>query len=554
MRGLLMVNTVAAFTSSAFALATPLISMVVYDRIIPHSSMHSMTAVVVAALVFVALDLSVRLARRAFMSARSKVLADQLAVAAFKGLMSEQRWTSGGGSEAVDRQIGTNLLKDADAVRNGLATAGATVFGEGPWLILFILVLVLLAPPVVAIVTAVAVTSLVGIGVFDALRAGRTTSRPSDRLSALRVATVTDGLSNRLLCMRLGVTAFFAERVAGATRLFDGGLDRHASTGLLGSLQAGWQQLVIIGVLALAAPAAMSREISMGALIATTILATRACATASTVAMAIPRVMDAWRARAHLVDLVADERARVPDMAGRALDRSPAGPGELVLKEVRVERSDGGPPILDNVTARFESGRIHVISGPSSVGKSTLEGVIAGLRRPNAGSVLVDGVPLHALSPQARRETVASCGQEDAQPITGTLLENIALGRRVPEAAAIELLRAMGPVGAALLAHPNAMTRQLGGPIGLSPSERQALRLARLLATRLPRVVVIDDPVAMVDAESARAIAALLERSLQGRTGIVFVNEQQRHLVVATLSNPFHLDMGAGGRLRAFLR
>jgi ABC-type protease/lipase transport system fused ATPase/permease subunit len=152
-----MVNTVAAFTSSAFALATPLISMVVYDRIIPHSSMHSMTAVVVAALVFVALDLSVRLARRAFMSARSKVLADQLAVAAFKGLMSEQRWTLGGGSEAVDRQIGTNLLKDADAVRNGLATAGATVFGEGPWLILFILVLVLLAPPVVAIVTAIAV-------------------------------------------------------------------------------------------------------------------------------------------------------------------------------------------------------------------------------------------------------------------------------------------------------------------------------------------------------------------------------------------------------------
>ena len=174
---------------------------------------------------------------------------------------------------------------------------------------------------------------------------------------------------------------------------------------------------------------------------------------------------------------------------------------------------------VHNVSFRLGAGEHLVLSGPSGVGKSTIATVAARGLDPVGGSVRIDGVDLRDADPDQVRSIVVVCDQ-DAHLFDTTVAENLRIGR--PDASDAMLWRALTLVGldrwAADLPEGLATSvGQLGDAV--SGGERRRIALARALLSPAP-VLVLDEPTAHLDAESAAIVEENLRRELRHRTVI----------------------------------
>jgi len=182
-----------------------------------------------------------------------------------------------------------------------------------------------------------------------------------------------------------------------------------------------------------------------------------------------------------------------------------------------IEPCDNAGPAVRDVSFRVRAGEQVEISGPSGIGKSTLAALAARFLDPVSGSVRIDGTDLREIDPGRVRDTVVVCGQ-DAHLFDATIRENLRIAR--PDATVSELWRILKAVRldewvAALPNGLDAAVGQFGDAV--SGGERQRIALARVLLSRAP-VVVLDEPLAHLDAQTAAAVELNLHRELRGRT------------------------------------
>jgi ABC-type multidrug transport system fused ATPase/permease subunit len=189
----------------------------------------------------------------------------------------------------------------------------------------------------------------------------------------------------------------------------------------------------------------------------------------------------------------------------------------LEAVDVEVTRESGrhrlGP--LHLVVERHE---FVGIGGPSGAGKSTLLEVLVGVRRPTAGTVLVNGTPIEQVDPVAWAGRVAFVPQQPVL-VDGTVADNVRWFRHIDHA---DVRRAcsLAALDAELAAWPEGLDTPVGdGGAALSVGQRQRVCLARALAGR-PDVVVLDEPTASLDAASETAIAQALG-GLRGQVTVV---------------------------------
>ncbi len=195
----------------------------------------------------------------------------------------------------------------------------------------------------------------------------------------------------------------------------------------------------------------------------------------------------------------------------------------LIADDLQKTYRSGGRPLsaLQNVSFRVEPGETVAIVGPSGSGKTTLLGLLAGLDRPTAGRVLLDGTDLGALSEddraRLRREKIGFVFQSFQLIPTLTARENVAVpldlaGDRGGAARADELLERVG----------------LGGrghhfPAQLSGGEQQRVALARAFIHR-PSILFADEPTGNLDAATgARIIELMMELNREVGTTLVLV-------------------------------
>jgi iron complex transport system ATP-binding protein len=157
----------------------------------------------------------------------------------------------------------------------------------------------------------------------------------------------------------------------------------------------------------------------------------------------------------------------------------------------------GGKAVLDGVDAAFAPGQVTAVLGPNGAGKSTLLACLAGLRRPEAGSVTLDGAPVAKLAPRARARRIGYLPQssETAWPIEARILVGLgrtpfigARGLSAADAAAIEA--ALAAAGASELGERIVTT--------LSGGERARVLIARALAGE-PDWLLADEPLTGLD-------------------------------------------------------
>ena len=165
--------------------------------------------------------------------------------------------------------------------------------------------------------------------------------------------------------------------------------------------------------------------------------------------------------------------------------------------------------ILDGITFSIPAKQTVAVVGPSGSGKSTLLGLMAGLDRPTAGSIELDGTNITTLSESRmarfRRETIGYIFQSFHLIPTLTALENVA----VPLELSGEI-RASGRA-AELLAAVGLSDRMKHYPVQLSGGEQQRVAVARAFACR-PPILLADEPTGSLDAATAIRVAELILR------------------------------------------
>jgi putative ABC transport system ATP-binding protein len=184
-------------------------------------------------------------------------------------------------------------------------------------------------------------------------------------------------------------------------------------------------------------------------------------------------------------------------------------PPRIELRSLTKTFRSGGRDlhVLTGVDLAVASGESVAVLGPSGSGKSTLLALIAGLDRPTAGEVLLDGEPVHRLSEDElallRRRRIGFVFQSFQLMPNMTALENVLLP--------LELLAAPDARAQArqLLARVGLSDREDHYPAQLSGGEQQRVALARAFAPR-PAVLLADEPTGNLDRDTGRQVLALI--------------------------------------------
>jgi sulfate/thiosulfate transport system ATP-binding protein len=170
-----------------------------------------------------------------------------------------------------------------------------------------------------------------------------------------------------------------------------------------------------------------------------------------------------------------------------------------------VSRRFGDFEALDDVSVEIPSGSLTALLGPSGSGKSTLLRVIAGLERPDAGAVEIDGRDATRQPPQ--RRGVGFVFQHYAAFKHMTVRENIAFGLKVQRRGKVEIRQRVDEL-MELVQLPGLADRY---PAQLSGGQRQRMALARALAVE-PQVLLLDEPFGALDARVRKELRAWLRR------------------------------------------
>jgi ATP-binding cassette, subfamily C, bacterial CydD len=231
--------------------------------------------------------------------------------------------------------------------------------------------------------------------------------------------------------------------------------------------------------------------------------------------------------------LAAAERIlEVLDAPGALAVREPMLPAPdparaaLSFDDVRFDYPDRGRPVLDGVTFTLAPGQATALVGPSGAGKTTLAKLVARLADPSAGTVSCGGVDLRRVDPAAWRARVAWVPQR-CTLFDGTVEDNVRLARPGASAAEVELaLRAAG-AHELVAALPDGLRTRVGdGGRRLSAGQTRRIALARAFLDGAP-LVVLDEPTAHLDTESAAAIEDAIARLARGRTVLLITHRAE---------------------------
>jgi HlyB family type I secretion system ABC transporter len=335
--------------------------------------------------------------------------------------------------------------------------------------------------------------------------------------------TISQALTVKALGLEPEMERRFKQRLAdAATNTFRAG---HLG-GVIASSGQVLQQGVALLIVYVGARAIIAGELSIGALIAATILAARALAP-------MRQVIGAWQQ----LNTVRAAFARLDELLNEPTERATApGPalqvrGHLLFENVVYRYSEDAEPALEGIDLEIAPGQVLGVAGPPGSGKSTFTKLLCGLDHPERGRILLDDLDLRLWSPAVLRQQIGVVPQE-VQLFSGTIAENIALG--AADRQFERIVAAAKFVGAHdfIQRLPAGYDTRLGERgSGLSAGQRQLISIARALI-RNPRLLVLDEATSALDPLTEQALLTNLKRASRGRT-VVMVTHRLGALAIA---------------------
>ncbi|HJW12518.1 MAG TPA: type I secretion system permease/ATPase [Albitalea sp.] len=513
----------AALLVNLFALAFPMFSMNVYDRVVPNNAVETLWALAIGVLLVLGADLFMRLLRSHFVdeaSARIDVQISATLMERVLGMRLEHRPESVGSFAAN--------LRGFEQVRDFIASSTVTALIDLPFALLFVGVMAWISPwlalPVVA---AFLVILVVGYVLQHRLHQ---LSETTYKAGAMRNATLVESLTAIETIKSQGAesvvqgkweraNAFLARtnvkmRALSSTAMY--------STSTLSQLVS--VTLILIGVYLIS-----QRELTMGALIAATMLGSRALAPAGQI---VGLLMQYQGARTALESLnkIMDKPVERP--VGESFIQRPQLRGDIEFRNVKFAYPNRQDVALDGISFKIAAGERVALIGRVGSGKSTIQRLITGLYQPTEGAVLLDGIDLRQLDPADVRRN-CGCVAQDVTLFYGTLRENIAFGMPYADDSAIVAAAEVAGMTDFVNRHPRGFDMTVGERgESLSGGQRQSVGLARAVLHNAP-ILLLDEPTSAMDFSTEAQITAKVNAFAQNKT-VVLVTHRTSMLAMVT--------------------
>jgi ATP-binding cassette subfamily C protein LapB len=490
---------IAALIINMLGLASPLFVMNVYDRVVPNGAIPSLVALSIGMGLAILFDFVLRTVRSRMIDTTGKTLDVVLASNIFEHALSikmAQRPASVG--------ILANQIRDFDSVRE-FFTSGTVVSATDLFFaVIFIAVLFMIAGPL-AWIPLMLLPLMIVVGVllqWPLRRAMRRLQAEAAARHGILVETL-DGIETVRASAAEARMQTAWERSVAATARSGEAVHFWSSLALTSAgtaQQVNYVLMVVVGVFLI-----LDGKLSVGALVASTMLAGRVLSPISGIATVITRAVQTFTTLKSLNRLMALERER-PE--GRSYVSRRIDQGAIAFDNVTFRYPTGTSNALDKVSFKVAPGERIGIVGRIGSGKTTVGRLMAGFYDPQEGRVFVDDVDARQYDPADLRSGVGLVLQ-DTDLFFGTLRDNIAFGK--PEATDDEVIAAARLAGVEkfVAGHPLGYDMPIAeGGANLSGGQKQAVGLARILI-RKPRILFMDEPTAHFD---IRSEAEFLER------------------------------------------
>jgi PrtD family type I secretion system ABC transporter len=491
------------------AMLVPAIYMTqVFDRVFASRSVETLAMLSIFAAVALAFGYAMDALRARSLAWAGRALEERLAAAALSDALRQ--------AARAGRAADTDALRDVGKLRAFLSGPAIQSLMDAPWLPVYLIVIGLMHG-VLGVVASIGAALLIALGVLTE----RLTRAPGDEVqrrsrAATQRAEAMARNAEVIAGMGMGRAAIQAWRVeqdamARAQAVLT------ARQARLSALARTLRQGLQVTMLGTGAWLVIGADASPGIMIATTILLGRALQPLELLIAGWKHQLDARGAWRRLTE----RRCAPADDEGVSL---PAPAGRLDVERVSFGLEAGRPPLIKGVHFSIAAGESLGLVGPSASGKTTLARLLLGIWKPQAGTVRLDGADIAQWN---RDELGAHVGYlpQDVELFAGTVAENIARLGAVDDAQV---------VAAARLAHAHDMILRLpqgyDTPIGdggarLSGGQRQRIGLARALYGA-PKLVVLDEPNANLDAEGDEALRAALQALKARGTTVVVVGHR----------------------------
>ncbi|MCB1964378.1 MAG: type I secretion system permease/ATPase [Rhodocyclaceae bacterium] len=504
----------AALMINLFAVALPMFTMNVYDRVVPNNAIETLWMLAIGVSIVMVADLVMRTMRGYFIDLAGNRVDVKLSAYIMErvlGLQMEHRPVSAGSFAAN--------LRSFETVRDFITSATVNAFVDLPFALIFVAVIGWIAwPMVLPIIVGVIIVLLYAMSVQSRMHELAETTY---RAGALRNATLVESLVGLEAVKSLGCeghmqrkwehSASFLARVSAQLRL----LSSSTTNGAM------WvQQTVNVAVVVLGVYLIGDGELSMGGLIACSMLSSRALAPIGQVAGLLTQYHNASTALSSLNDILSRPVER-PDEANFVSRQSFSG--RIEFKDVCFAYPGQEVLALRNVSLRIEPGEKVAVLGRVGSGKTTLHKLILGLFRPTEGAVLIDGIDQRQLDPAELRRHVGYVPQ-DVVLFYGSLRDNLTIASRDADDA--DVLRASEIAGIAefVNSHPQGFDMLVGERgESLSGGQRQGVAIARAFISD-PPILLMDEPTGSMDHSSEEHVKQQLRQHAGGKTMIVITH------------------------------
>ena len=502
---------VAAFFINIFALALPLFTMNVYDRVVPNHAVETLWTLAIGLLIVVVMDFTLRMMRSYFLDLASERIDRNVSAEIMERVLGSrlEHRPASVGSYAVN-------LRSFDSVRDFINSVSITTLIDLPFAIIFCVVIFWIAPlvllPLLAGVTLVLVYVSLGRAKLKAL------SETTYRAGVQRNATLIESLVGLDTIKAMGAESKTQRRWEEATSfLARTGVQLRLVSNANMFVTAGVTQLVTLFVVVTGVYLITEGALSMGGLIACSMLSGRVMAPVGQLAGLLTQFQYAQISLGSVEQIMETPQER-PEGA-RFLSRERFN-GEIEFKNVTFNYPNAEIPSLLDVSFKIKQGEKVAILGRVGSGKSTLQKLAMGLFQPSEGAVLIDGIDLRQLDPAEYRKQVGYMPQ-DLTLFHGTLRDNIVIAH--PFASDSDVLQAADQAN--LLEFVNRHPQGFDMPISergdsLSGGQRRCVALARAMLGD-PQLVLMDEPTGSMDHSTEVAVKRSLTQFVEGRTWIV---------------------------------
>lgn len=501
----------AALFINLLALASPLFTMNVYDRILPNDAKSTLWVLAIGVSGAILFDLLLKTARSALIDYAGRRADIKLSYLLFEKVLNATM-----ASRPMQTGDYASRITQYEFVREFFTSNTISVLIDTVFVFVFLIVIYLVAGWIV-IVPAIAFVIALVIGLISQHRIGRRVAAASNESSmkqSLLVETISTIETVKSLSAERMLLRKWHELSKKASLTSEEIKQLSASA-------ANWtqfvQQLVSIVIIIAGAYQFSQGQMSSGAIIAAVMLSSRTVAPMGQIAMTLSRMRQAMLSL-RILNSVMEQPEDRP--TGTGFVNREIHTGSFAFQNVEFAYPNSDQKVLNGLTFAVQPGQRVGIIGRIGSGKTTLGRLLAGLYPPTAGSLMIDGIDVRQYHPAIIRSAV-SVASQSADLFSGSVKENLLMGRAdATDAEIIEVARKTG-VDEFVSRHPRGYDMQVGERgSNLSGGQRQAMAIARLLLAR-PKIIFLDEPSGAMDLASERRLINQLATAISPETTLV---------------------------------